>query len=169
MVHGAHPALRYPESSTTVRLTLVMVVTMTADEEYCEFCDLPLAQCVHGQPPAPKPVAKPAQKPRKRAAPRSRAAGTTARPLTRRWTPPEVFRPSILSVLQQAGGELQADELFLELEIMVEDRLLPGDRELTPEGEPRWQYAARRARVALIDEGLMTKDRPGVWTLAKTQ
>jgi hypothetical protein len=72
----------------------------------------------------------------------------------------------ILSVLTQAGGELEADELFLELEIMAEDRLLPGDRETTPEGEPRWQYAARRARVALIEEGLMTKGLPGVWKLA---
>ena len=33
-------------------------------------------------------------------------------------------------------------------------------------GELRWRYAARRARVALIDEGLMTKSRPGVWQLA---
>ena len=85
-----------------------------------------------------------------------------------RWTPPEALKPLILAVLQEAGGELEAEELFLELEIMVEDRLLPGDREKTPEGEPRWQYAARRARVALINEGLMMKDIPGVWKLAKT-
>jgi hypothetical protein len=77
-----------------------------------------------------------------------------------------VFKPLILSVLEQAGGELEADELFLELEILTEDTLLPGDSERTPEGELRWQYAARRARVALIDEGLMTKNRPGVWQLA---
>jgi hypothetical protein len=75
----------------------------------------------------------------------------------------------VLAVLEEAGGELDADELFLELEIAVEDRLLPGDRELTPEGEPRWQYAARRARVALINEGLMTKGVPGVWKLANTR
>ena len=52
---------------------------------------------------------------------------------------------------------------------MVEDRLLPGDRERTPEGELRWQYAARRARVALIKEGRMTKGIPGMWTLAETR
>jgi hypothetical protein len=44
--------------------------------------------------------------------------------------------------------------------------LLPGDREETPSGELRWRYAARRARMALIEEGLMTKGRPGVWQLA---
>jgi hypothetical protein len=145
-----------------------MVVVMTGPEAYCDFCDLPLAQCVHGQPPAPKPAVKASPSPRKRAAARSRAPGQVKAPVRRRWTPPEELRPYILAVLQGADGELEADELFLELEIMVEDRLLPGDRETTPEGEPRWQYAARRARIALINEGLMTKGTPGVWKLAKT-
>jgi hypothetical protein len=87
--------------------------------------------------------------------------------VVRRWTRPEELKPLILTVLEQAGGELEAEELFLELEILAEDRLLPGDSETTPEGELRWRYAARRARVALIDEGLMTKAAPGVWTLAR--
>jgi len=151
---------------------------MTANEAYCDFCDLPMAQCVHGQPPAPAPASKPASKPvtasspkpRKRAAVRSRPSGPVTRPVTRvvsrRWTPPEEFKPHILAVLQEAGGELDSDEFFLELEIMVEDKLLPGDHERTPEGEPRWQYAARRARIALISEGLMTKGIPGSWKLA---
>jgi hypothetical protein len=138
---------------------------MTAPEAYCELCELPLAQCVHGQPAPPKPEPK-APTPRKRANPKPRVAGTAPKPVTRRWTPPEALKPLILAVLTEAGGELDADELFLELEIAAEDRLLPGDRETTPEGEPRWQYAARRARVALIDEGLMTKGVPGVWKLA---
>ena len=144
-----------------------MVVVMSEQDEYCDFCDLPLAQCVHGQPPAPKVVATPPPKPRKRAAAGSRAPGAAKAPVHRRWTAPEALKPDILAVLQQADGELDADELFLELEILLEDRLLSGDRESTPTGEPRWQYAARRARVALINEGLMTKGVPGVWKLAK--
>jgi hypothetical protein len=87
--------------------------------------------------------------------------------VTRRWTPPDAFKPLIITVLTEAGGELEADELFLELEILAEDRLLPKDSETTPEGELRWRYAARRARVALIDEGLMTKSTPGLWQLAR--
>jgi hypothetical protein len=145
---------------------------MTEHDGYCDFCELPLAQCIHGRPPAPPPptpVATSAPKPRKRAVATSRTAGTSVKPLARRWTQPEALKPHILSVLQQAGGELQADELFLELEILVEDRLLPGDRERTPEGEPRWQYAARRARVALVNEGLMVKGVPGMWTLSKAR
>jgi hypothetical protein len=143
-----------------------MVVAMSAHDAYCDFCDLPLAQCVHGQPPAPKPAVKAAPKPRKRAAAKSPTPAKVEKPVTRRWTPPEALKPPIIAVLQEAGGELEADEVFHELEILLEDRLLAGDRETTPEGEPRWQYAARRARVALINEGLMTKGIPGVWKLA---
>jgi hypothetical protein len=140
---------------------------MSASDDYCELCDLPKSQCVHGRPPpAPKVDTKPAVRARKRPAATGRPTAAPAKVVNRRWTPPEVFKPLILSVLEQAGGELEADELFLELEILTEDTLLPGDSERTPEGELRWQYAARRARVALIDEGLMTKNRPGVWQLA---
>jgi hypothetical protein len=142
---------------------------MNASDDYCELCDLPRSQCVHGQPPAPpkKAVTSP-PKPRKRAPARTASTTAAQKPVTRRWTPPEVFKPLILTVLEQAGGELEADELFLELEILAEDRLKPEDSETTPEGELRWRYAARRARVALIDEGLMTKTTPGVWQLARS-
>ncbi len=145
---------------------------MTATADYCDLCDLPRSQCVHGQPPPPapsKPV-KPPAKPRKRpAAPKSaapQAPEAPVAPVARRWTPPDVFKPLILTALKQAGGSLEAEELFMELEILAQDRLLPGDSELTPEGELRWRYAARRARMALIEEGLMTKTRPGVWELS---
>ncbi len=139
---------------------------MTAYDDYCELCDLPKSQCPHGQPPPPPKVVTSPPTPKKRAPARPRAAAAPEKLVTRRWTPPEVFKPLILTALEQAGGELEADELFSELEILAEGRLRPADTERTPEGELRWRYAARRARVALIDEGLMTKSRPGVWQLA---
>jgi hypothetical protein len=140
---------------------------MNGYDDYCDLCDLPKSQCVHGQPAAvPKQPIKPPPKPRKRPAAPGRSAAIPGKRVPRRWTPPETFKPLILTALERAGGELEADELFLELEILAEDRLLPGDSETTPEGELRWRYAARRARMALIDEGLMTKGRPGVWQLA---
>ena len=145
---------------------------MSASDDYCDFCDLPRSQCIHGMPPAP-PKAEVKAAPRPRARPATRTTRTTrtaaaapAKVVNRRWSSPEDFKPLILTVLKAAGGELEADEMFLELEIAAEDQLRAGDRETTPEGELRWRYAARRARVALIDEGLMTKDRPGVWKLA---
>jgi hypothetical protein len=115
----------------------------------------------------PKDAIKSLPKPKKRPTTPGRSSAAPDKLVTRRWTPPDVFKPLILTVLEQAGGELEADELFLELEILAEDRLLPGDSETTPEGELRWRYAARRARMALIDDGLMTKTRPGVWQLAR--
>jgi len=140
---------------------------MSASDDYCELCDLPKSQCVHGQPPPmPAKATTPPPKPQRRPTTRRSSAVAPEKPVTRRWTPPETFKPLIIAALERAGGELEADELFLELEILAEDRLLPEDSEKTPEGELRWRYAARRARVALIDEGLMTKGRPGVWQLA---
>lgn len=145
------------------------MVAMTAPD-YCDLCDLPMSQCVHGlPPPTEKPVTKSPPKPRNRATARPPVSGVPERPVSRRWTPPEVFKPLILAVLEEAGGELDADELFLEVEIMADDRLLPGDRETTPEGELRWQYAARRARLALVNEGLMRKGTPGVWQLTRAR
>jgi hypothetical protein len=139
---------------------------MSADD-YCELCDLPKSQCIHGRPPPTPPVTvTSAPKPRKRAPATVRTATAPAKVVNRRWTPPEELKPLILQALEQAGGELEAEELFLELEILAEDRLRPGDHETTPEGELRWRYAARRARIALIGEGLMTKAGPGVWKLA---
>ena len=76
-----------------------------------------------------------------------------------------MFKPLIIAVLEQAGGSLETDEALLELEILADDRLLPGDREATPQGELRWRYAARRARMALVEEGVMTRTKPGVWEL----
>ncbi len=139
---------------------------MTASDDYCELCDLPRSQCIHGQPPPPTPVkAPPAPRVRKQPI-TTRRATAPEKVVTRRWSTPEMFKPLILTALQEAGGKLDADELFLELELLTEGRLLAGDTELTPEGELRWRYAARRARVALIQEGLMTKTTPGVWELA---
>jgi hypothetical protein len=86
--------------------------------------------------------------------------------VNRRWSRPEDLKPFILSVLREAGGELDAEDMFLELEIAAEDAFRPGDREAMPTGELRWRYAARRARVDLIREGAMAEGTPGVWRLA---
>ncbi len=138
---------------------------MDASTDYCELCDLPRSQCIHGRPP-PEPASAPTPPPRKRTTPRPTARTAPAKPVVRRWTPPEVFKPLIVTALEQAGGQLEADDALLALEVLAEDRLVPGDHELTPSGELRWHYAARRARVALVDEGVLTKTTPGLWQLA---
>lgn len=146
---------------------LVRLVVMNPCDDYCELCDLPKSQCPHGRPPPlPENAVKASPKPKRPRTPPGRSAPAPDKLLTRRRTPPEAFKSLIVTVLERAGGGLEADELFLELEILAEGRLLPEDRETTPEGELRWRYAARRARVALIAEGLMTKTTPGVWQLA---
>lgn len=72
--------------------------------------------------------------------------------------------PHIIAALDQAGGRLEAEEMFAALEARVE--LRPGDRETNPQGELRWRAAARKARKELIDSGVMAQAGPGVWQLA---
>jgi hypothetical protein len=120
-------------------------------------------------PPAPPPPAPAPRAPRTRATTVRKSSATTtttARSAPRKWTPPEVFAPGILSTLGDAGGELEQEELFNRLEELMAERLTAADRETTPEGELRWRYAARKARQTLITEGVMTKGKPGIWALA---
>lgn len=137
-----------------------------SDDDYCELCDLPKSQCIHGRPPSPPPEKKAAPKPRTRPSSTSRTTTAPARSVNRRWTAPEALKPLVLTVLHDADGELEADAVFQRLGALLEGQLRPGDEELTPEGELRWHYAARRARQSLIADGLMTKGAPGMWRLA---
>ena len=139
-------------------------------DEYCEMCDLPRSQCIHGLPaPEPAPARKLAAK--KKAAtrpkPAKRVATTTAPARPRRWTPLEAIRSHVLHGLLEAGGQLEAEDAFDRLEERMADSLLEADKERTPEGELRWRLAARKARQSLIAEGLMAKSRPGLWELTQ--
>ena len=155
---------------------------MTPTEDYCELCDLPLSQCVHGRPPTPPPD-KPAPKraapkttraPRS-SAPRAAAERATPAPSTRtsvssrppRRTPQREFRRHILGALQDSGGRAAQDDVMAEVARRMEDVLRPADHETVNQGELRWRYAARLERRAMQDEGLMLPPRqPGVWELS---
>lgn len=140
-------------------------------DEYCDLCDLPKANCVHGMPPAPPPEARPPApraSVRKASTPRAAKESAPAAPVRRaprRWTQPEAIAPVILAVLDEAAGPLPADDVLEAVGERLDEHLLEGDRQLTPEGELRWRYAARRARQQLVKEGLMTTPSPGIWEL----
>ena len=146
-----------------------------ADADYCEMCDLPLSQCVHGMPaPVEQPkqaraTSGPPSKPRSspRSTPSRTSATTARRTAPRRWTQPAELRPFVLSVLQDAEGPLEQDEVLTRLEGRLGDQLRAGDRDPNPRGELRWHAAARTARKGLIDEGLLEQAGPGVWELTR--
>lgn len=99
-----------------------------------------------------------------RAAKAPSAAKTRTAP--RRRTPQEELRPHVLRVLQDAGGSLDAESLMTAMEESADGVLLAGDREATPQGEPRWQLAARYERRAMTEDGLLEPaDASGVWAL----
>ena len=141
-------------------------------EEYCELCDLPLATCVHGMPPAPEPVkAPPKASPVTRRRTTSSTSGSSTNAAStraaapRRRTDKADFKPVIVQVLQEAGGEQDAELVLARLEERLADELLPGDHETGPTGEVRWRTAARWARKELADDGLLVAPQPGVWAL----
>ncbi|NYD43166.1 hypothetical protein [Nocardioides panaciterrulae] len=153
---------------------------MTSSEDYCELCDLPLSQCVHGRPPTP-----PAEKPAPAAArTTTRTSRTTSRTTTRaasptatgratvssrppRRTPQREFRRHILGALQDSGGRADVEDLMAEVARRMEEVLRPADHETVNQGELRWRYAARLERRAMQDEGLMVPpSRPGLWELS---
>ena len=73
-----------------------------------------------------------------------------ARHVPRKWTPPDAFKPDIVAVLEEAGGELDQEDLFRVLEERMGERLTEADHQSTPEGELRWRYAARRAVLRIV-------------------
>lgn len=140
-------------------------------EDYCELCDLPLSQCVHGQPKRPPeekkaPVLRVRTTTPRATSSSSRVPGAPARQVPRKWTSPDELKAPIVALLQDSGGELPAEDVFDALEQRLDDALRPGDREPSPTGEPRWQLAARKARRALQDEGVLQAGTPGVWRLS---
>lgn len=135
-------------------------------EDYCDLCDLPRSTCIHGNPPAPPPPRATARTATPRASRPVVSKAAPTRSVPRKWTPPDAFKPNIVALLEEAGGELEQDELFGVLEERMAERLTEADHGTTPEGELRWRYAARRARQALIAEGAMSKGKPGIWSLS---
>ncbi|GGO72059.1 hypothetical protein GCM10012276_14510 [Nocardioides deserti] len=135
-------------------------------EDYCELCDLPLSQCVHGRPePTPAPP-EPKASPVRTRTTTPRVPGTPVKKSApRKWTSPDELKAPIVALLQEHGGELDADDVFPSLDEQLGEALRPGDREPSPTGEPRWQLAARKARRALQDEGVIEPGTPGVWRL----
>src|SRR5690348_3000568 len=112
-----------------------------SDEDYCELCDLPKSQCIHGNPPAPPPPRATARTATPRASRPVVKKAAATRTVPRKWTPPEAFKADIVAVLEDAGGELEQEALFRALEERVAERLTEADHQTTPEGELRWRYA----------------------------
>lgn len=135
--------------------------------EYCDRCDLPLDQCVHGRPepvvvpkvvelktpPAPR-RAKPAQ-PRveTRRVPAARSTSQTA------------YRQALLEVMRDMGGRGEAEEILTEVERRLAPRLRDRDYEEV-QGEARWRRAARFERKDMVEAGLIEPViERGVWQL----
>ena len=135
--------------------------------EYCDRCDLPLDQCIHGRP---EPVVVPkAAEPKKPPAPR-KAKTAQPRVETRRVAVPRTmsqtaYRQALLEVMRDMGGRGEAEAILAEVEQRLAARLRDRDYEEV-QGEARWRRAARFERKDMVEAGLLEPViERGVWQL----
>lgn len=135
--------------------------------EYCDRCDLPLDQCIHGRP---EPVVVPkAAEPKKPPAPR-KAKTAQPRVETRRVAAPRTtsqtaYRQALLDVMRDMGGRGEAEAILAEVEQRLAARLRDRDYEEV-QGEARWRRAARFERKDMVEAGLLEPViERGVWQL----
>ncbi|MBM3326952.1 MAG: hypothetical protein FJY65_08245 [Calditrichaeota bacterium] len=114
--------------------------------------------------PAKKPVEQPVAEP---------AAEPTAKPKIQRLpqgtlTSPKAFVIPVLKALDDLGGKGSRNEVIKKLATSMKGILNNYDLEDKPSrpGIVRWHITMDKARVILLDEGLLMKDSPlGVWEI----
>jgi hypothetical protein len=119
-------------------------------------------------PPPPPSPRTPRASTTRTSTPRAATTRTTTTPsrAPSRITDQSAFRPHIVRILKLEGS-LETEDMLLELEMAMEDELRERDRQPTPTGEVRWHQSARSERKAMIDAGLMSGGKPGVWELTE--
>ena len=81
--------------------------------------------------------------------------------------PEEAYEIPILRVLETAGGRLPTSEAIAAVQPLVDDKLLPMDRDMLDSGKPRWQSRVVFTRLRLIKSGFLKDDSPrGVWEIS---
>jgi len=83
-------------------------------------------------------------------------------------TPEDAYYVPILQTLAELGGSAPIDRILDGVGRRMKDALRPVDREplASAPDMPRWQNAARWARLSLVREGLLKADSPrGVWEI----
>jgi hypothetical protein len=78
----------------------------------------------------------------------------------------QVFRGPILLALSELGGSRSASEVLARVEMSLDARLSPLDRERLPSGDLWWRKQAHFERLSMVKDGLLEKNSPhGLWEL----
>jgi hypothetical protein len=99
-------------------------------------------------------------------APRRKASGRKRAP-SDQLLPEQAYELPILRVLEIAGGRLPTSEAIAAVQTLVDDKLLPMDRDMLDSGKPRWESRVVFTRLRLIKSGLLKDDSPrGIWEIS---
>jgi len=74
------------------------------------------------------------------------------------------YRP-ILKALVELGGTAAVQQIEEAVEPYLAELLQPGDRDLTTRGKPKWQQMVRRARRAMVKEGMLKDGTALRWVI----
>jgi hypothetical protein len=81
--------------------------------------------------------------------------------------PETEYEGPILRVLGQCGGSAPARDVVKHVGEIVDDRLMPLDRESQPNGLKRWETRVQFTRLRMRKDGLIAATSPrGVWELS---
>jgi hypothetical protein len=82
--------------------------------------------------------------------------------------PEAEYEGPILRVLGERGGSAPARDVVKHVGKLVDDRLMPLDRETQPSGLKRWETRVQFTRLRMRKEGLIAAASPrGIWELSK--
>jgi hypothetical protein len=82
--------------------------------------------------------------------------------------PETEYEAPLLRALGDRGGSSPAREAIQRVGVLIEDRLMPLDRETQPNGLKRWETRVQFTRLRMRKGGLIASASPrGVWELSK--
>jgi Mrr restriction endonuclease-like protein len=82
--------------------------------------------------------------------------------------PEAEYEGPILRVLGEHGGSAPARDVVKHVGKLVDDRLMPLDRESQPNGLKRWETRVQFTRLRMRKDGLIAAASPrGIWELSK--
>lgn len=82
--------------------------------------------------------------------------------------PESEYEQPILSVLGKSGGSAPARDVVERVGALIDDQLMPLDRETQPNGIRRWESRVQFTRLRMRKAGLIQAGSPrGVWELSE--
>lgn len=83
-------------------------------------------------------------------------------------TDSKTLRDELLIVIKELGGSSDLNTILQKMEIKLENRITPADKDIVGDGNERWINKVRWVRNDLVKEGIFKNNSPrGIWELSE--